>query len=249
MTIASTQRYLVRQAKTPKDVETCLKLRDLCFRKGQAGRDKDRFDAICTHVLVEERSTKMPVASFRLLQMQSGREYEQCYAAQFYHLSGLKEFAKPIADLGRFCIHPDFQDADILRLAWAALTRIVDDKGIEMLIGCSSFSGIEPQKYRHAFEYLRLKYLISPEGPAQDRPGRKSPEIVEFDILPADVPIDLSSALKALPPLLRTYLMMGGRVSDHAVVDRDLNSLHVFTKLLIADIPAVRAKRLRQKIT
>ncbi len=40
-----------------------------------------------------------------------------------------------------------------------------------------------------------------------------------------------------MPPLLRTYLMMGGWVSDHAVVDRQMNTLHVFTGLEIGAIP------------
>jgi L-ornithine Nalpha-acyltransferase len=48
-----------------------------------------------------------------------------------------------------------------------------------------------------------------------------------------------------MPPLLRTYLAMGGWVSDHAVVDRDLNTLHVFTGLEIRAIPPARARLLR----
>jgi putative hemolysin len=48
-----------------------------------------------------------------------------------------------------------------------------------------------------------------------------------------------------MPPLLRTYLAMGGWVSDHAVVDRDLGTLHVFTGLEIAAIPPGRARALR----
>ena len=42
-----------------------------------------------------------------------------------------------------------------------------------------------------------------------------------------------------------TYLAMGGWVSDHAVVDRDLHTLHVFTGVEIARIPAARARLLR----
>jgi putative hemolysin len=48
-----------------------------------------------------------------------------------------------------------------------------------------------------------------------------------------------------MPPLLRTYLLMGGCVSDHAVIDGDLNTLHVFTGLEIAAIPPARARALR----
>ena len=48
-----------------------------------------------------------------------------------------------------------------------------------------------------------------------------------------------------MPPLLRTYLLMGGWVSDHAVVDRHMNTLHVFTGLEINAIPPARKRLLR----
>ena len=47
-----------------------------------------------------------------------------------------------------------------------------------------------------------------------------------------------------MPPLLRSYLMMGGWVSDHAVVDKDLNTLHVFTGLELSQVPKGRARLL-----
>ena len=48
-----------------------------------------------------------------------------------------------------------------------------------------------------------------------------------------------------MPALLRTYLGMGGWVSDHAVIDRTLNTLHVFTGVEISAIPKSRARLLR----
>jgi L-ornithine Nalpha-acyltransferase len=48
-----------------------------------------------------------------------------------------------------------------------------------------------------------------------------------------------------MPPLLKTYLMMGGWVSDHAVVDRDLGTMHVFTGVEISAIPPARKRLLR----
>jgi putative hemolysin len=56
---------------------------------------------------------------------------------------------------------------------------------------------------------------------------------------------DLKRAMATLPPLLRSYLMLGGWVSDHAVIDQDLNTLHVFTGLEIAAVPPARARLLR----
>ena len=55
---------------------------------------------------------------------------------------------------------------------------------------------------------------------------------------------DMKKARKAMPPLLRTYLLMGGWVSDHAVRDRDLGTLHVFTGLEVGRVPAHRRRAL-----
>ncbi|MEZ5687014.1 MAG: ornithine-acyl-ACP acyltransferase, partial [Paracoccaceae bacterium] len=46
-------------------------------------------------------------------------------------------------------------------------------------------------------------------------------------------------------PLLRSYLTMGGMVSDHAVIDRDLGTVHVFTMLDTTRIPPARLQALR----
>ena len=56
---------------------------------------------------------------------------------------------------------------------------------------------------------------------------------------------DPRAAMAAMPPLLRSYLAMGGWVSDHAVVDAQLGTLHVFTGLEIRAIPPARARLLR----
>ena len=40
-----------------------------------------------------------------------------------------------------------------------------------------------------------------------------------------------------MPPLLRGYLSLGGWVSDHAVIDEDLDTLHVFTGVEIRNVP------------
>jgi putative hemolysin len=62
--------------------------------------------------------------------------------------------------------------------------------------------------------------------------------------LPQGMP-ERRQALTALPPLLRLYLGIGGWVSDHAVIDRAMDTLHVFTAVEIAAIPPARQGLLR----
>ena len=233
-------RYRARLAETATDVASAQALRHLCFRGGE-GRDVDHFDTICKHLLIEDLQSGDLQCCFRFLPLAGGDQIDQCYAAQFYELSALRRFAGPMIEMGRFCIHPAARDPDILRLAWGAITRFVDQQGVQMLFGCSSFHGLEAEAHAEAFAMLKDGHL----APRRWRPRVKMPEVFRFArVLRARKP-DRARALLTMPPLLRSYLAMGGWVSDHAVVDRDLNTLHVFTGLEIGAIPPARARALR----
>jgi putative hemolysin len=233
-------KYTARLAASADDIAASQALRHLAFH-GTCGRDSDPFDAICRHVLVEDTATGALMCSFRLLPLPNGRAIEQCYSAQFYELSALKDFTGPMVEMGRFCIHPDHRDPDILRAAWGAMTSYVDAQGVEMLFGCASFKGISEEAYLDAFTLLKDRHI----APKRWLPRIKAPRIFPFARnLTARAP-DLRAAMKAMPPLLKTYLAMGGWVSDHAVVDPNMNTLHVFTGLEIGAIPPARARALR----
>ncbi|MCE6953287.1 GNAT family N-acetyltransferase [Cereibacter sphaeroides] len=245
MLALSKGRYVARLAAGAEDVRRAQALRWLAFRGGHAeegaGLDADDFDRICTHVLVEDAASGELVCCFRFLPLTHGGEIGRSYSAQFYELSALESFDGPMVEMGRFCIHPDRRDPDILRVAWGAMTRHVDEAGVEMLFGCSSFHGTEAEAYHDAFAMLKERHL----APKRWLPRVKAPNVFRFAQKLALRKPDAKRALLLMPPLLRTYLMMGGWVSDHAVVDRDLNTLHVFTGLEIRAIPPARARALR----
>jgi putative hemolysin len=232
-------RYAARMAETDADRDAVQRLRARVFRHDR-GPDADDFDARCDHVLVEDQRTGTLVCCFRLLRFGSGAEIGRSYSAQFYELSALEAFEGPMVEMGRFCIHPDHHDADILRVAWGAMTAYVDACGVEMMFGCASFHGTEARAYYDAFALLRDRHL----APKRWLPRVKAPKVFRFARRLRRRP-NLKAAQATLPPLLRTYLLMGGWVSDHAVVDRDLGTLHVFTGLEIGAIPPARKRLLR----
>jgi putative hemolysin len=219
-------------------VERAQELRALCFATGKP--DMDRFDADCRHMMVVDSLSDELVCCFRILLMQSALDLEESYAAQFYDLSRLGGYAGRIAELGRFCIHPARRDPDILRIAWGALTGFVDVNDVRLLTGCSSFAGTETAAYLDSFALLRAGHL----APIRWLPGVKASDVFHYAEQVSHTP-DRIRGLMHMPPLLRSYLSMGGWVSDHAVVDRELNTLHVFTGLEIDAIPARRRGRLR----
>ncbi|EBA08923.1 hypothetical protein SSE37_04735 [Sagittula stellata E-37] len=233
-------RYAARLAAAPGDVAAAQALRGRAFLGEGAGPDADGFDAICDHVLVEDLRSGRLVCCFRFLRLDSGREIGRSYAAQFYDLSRLEAFEGPMVEMGRFCVDPEVHDPDVLRVAWGAMAAYVDGQGVEMLFGCASFAGTEARAYSDAFAMLKARHL----APARWLPRVKAEDVYPFARLLRRKP-DPRSALMRMPPLLRTYLLMGGWVSDHAVVDRDMNTLHVFTGVEIARIPEARKRLLR----
>lgn len=232
-------RYAARLAANTDDVQAAQALRALAFR-GE-GIDSDTFDGVCLHVLVEDTRNGQLVCCFRLLPLADGAEIGQSYAAQYYELSALRGFKGKMVEMGRFCLHPDVHDPDILRVAWGAMTRFVDETNVEMLFGCSSFKGTQADEYMDAFALLKDKHL----APKRFLPRIKAPKVFKFAQKLRSRKPDAKRAMSGMPPLLRTYLLMGGWVSDHAVVDRDLNTLHVFTGLEINAIPPNRKRLLR----
>ncbi|MCR8825519.1 GNAT family N-acetyltransferase [Pseudosulfitobacter koreensis] len=229
-------RYSVSAGTGAEAVAEAQALRAVCF--GRA-RDVDDFDAACTHILIHETASGRLVACFRMLPL-SGAEIAQSYSAQFYNLDALARFAGKMVEMGRFCVDPAVTDPDVLRVAWGAMTAYVDREEIELLFGCSSFAGTDAGAYLDAFALLRDRHLAPPRW----RPGVKAADVFRFADEVARKP-DPKRAMQHMPPLLKTYLLMGGWVSDHAVIDRDMNTLHVFTGVEIGAIPPARKKLLR----
>lgn len=229
-------KYIARKSTDAADILAAQALRARCFG---VARDGDAFDARSTHVLIEEARSGDLVCCFRLLTLQ-GQNLSESYSAQYYDLVGLQSYEGLMMELGRFCICPARQDPDILRLAWAVLTDAVDQADVQLLFGCSSFAGVETSEYLDAFAVLRARHL----APKRWLPQVKAPDVFRYAARLRRKP-DLKKAMMRMPPLLRTYLLMGGWVSDHAVVDHQMNTLHVFTGVEIGAIPAARKRLLR----
>ncbi len=241
-------KYTIRLAIGGDDLRKAQALRHLVFIRdtGAAKRpdtlDADRFDTTCHHILIEESASKELVCCFRLLTIENGADIDKTYSAQFYDLTSLHGFKGRIAEMGRFCVHPAHRSGDVLRIAWAAMTRYVDAGNIRLLIGCSSFQGIDADHYRDAFALLKDDHLAPPCW----LPRPKAADIFEFAQKLRQWRADRKRAIRLMPPLLRGYLSMGGWVSDHAVIDRDLNTLHVFTALETNRVPDRISKALRR---
>ena len=188
-------RYRARLGEGTEDLAAMRALRSHSF--GTYHPDGDAHDDLCQHVLIED-CTGTLLGGFRMLALSGGDQIASSYSARFYDLDGLRGFDGPMVELGRFCIHPDRPDPDILRLAWAALTAHVDATGVTLLFGCSSFAGADPKAHHPALAHLGARHL----APSRWRPGIKAPEVVRFCDLPTPT---WTGGITGLPPLPGLY--------------------------------------------
>ena len=228
---------VARLAQDRADMARVMALRAAAFPRS-GGSEADAQDDLSAHVLVEGEGQLL--AYFRVMLFGWGAGLAQGYAARYYDVAPLSGYARPIAEMGRFCVAPQGVHPDVLRLAWGAMTRLVDAGQAGLLVGCTSFRGADWRAHRAGLALLAAEFL----GPVAHGPRRKAAEVVDFPSLAGPMG-DRRKALAALPPLLRTYLGMGGWVGDHAVVDRELDTLHVFTCVEVDRVPAARAASLR----
>lgn len=225
-------------SRDPAHIAAAQHLRHRAFFGGP-GRDQDGFDAECDHGLVTTGSGRPALAGFRLRTVTGPDDLAHCYTAQAYDLRGWREMPFPMVEVGRFCLDPDQDHPDTLRAAWAGIARYVDARGAGLLFGCASFAGCDPAAHKAALSLLARRHL----GPAALQPGRRAAQT--HSLTPSVPPgWEARQAMAQVPPLLRSYLRMGGWVSDHAVIDPRMQTLHVLTVVEVARIPAIRKSAL-----
>lgn len=230
---------VAREAVSDQDIQLSLDLRRRAFIRPNGSKtrnlsDADHFDPVYNHVLIERRGNV--AACFRIKIFADPHALLASHSGSHYDLGPLSVLTGPFADIGRLAVGPGDGDPDVLRMVWGMLARLVETHRLRYLLGCTSFVGADPVQHAPALAALYERHI----GPLTLLPHRKAGTTV--DLTQADQPPDTSR----IPPLLRSYLALGAWVSDHAVIDTHLDTVHVFTLLDVAAIPPARARGLQR---
>lgn len=202
-------------------------------------RDVDRFDEHCDHLLViDPHSAASPVVgTYRMLRRSVAERNGGFYSEDEYDLGSLLEYPGEVLEVGRSCVDLNYRSRAVMQLLWQGIAGYVWRYRIGMLFGCASLPGTDPSASRQALAFLHHNFLAQ-EGL---RPQAVPHRYVPLDVLPADA-VDSAAAWRELPPLIRGYLRIGGRIGDGAVIDRQFNTTDV---CIVLEIDQVTAKYLR----
>lgn len=240
--LAECGAYRVRLAMDDDDRHCLYRLRFLVFNlelnEGLEasyldGMDRDRFDAVCDHLMVEHRDSGRVVGTYRLQTGLMAERHLGYYSAQEFDVAPYERLRDEVVECGRACIHREFRSFEVLNLLWRGIARYARMRGGRYLIGCSSVTSQDTNL--GSAMYHRLKnYLVEPEL-------RTTPtEAYAFEL-------DAEGDEKPNPPkLLRAYLTVGARICGTPALDREFKTIDFLTLLDLEKMaPSARARYLR----
>lgn len=191
-----------------------------------AKRDFDRFDEICDHLLViDTQRNDLPggvVGTYRLLRSSVAERNGGFYTSDEYEISRIAATPGETLELGRSCVEEEYRNRPTMQLLWQSIAQYVFRYDIDIMFGCASMPGTDPDALALPLSYLYHYHLAPPAL----RPRALDERYVDMRLLQEDE-IDQRRALAALPPLIKGYLRLGGFVGDGAVVDYDFNTTDV----------------------
>jgi L-ornithine Nalpha-acyltransferase len=247
---ARDRRIQVRLARSADDVQAAQRLRFDIFHEEMGARlsrramserlDVDPYDAHADHLLVEHEGENglEVVGTYRLLRQTAIPAKGRFYSASEFDLSPLLDHARasgrPLLELGRSCVAPRFRDSRTIQLLWRGIADYLETHGIGTMFGCASFHGTDPAQHAAALSYLHHNLLAPPHLRATVLPGGA----VDTNMLPIGS-YDLTSAARALPPLVKGYLRVGAMIGEGAFIDHAFGTIDV---LVVMPVDAIAAR-------
>jgi putative hemolysin len=189
-------------------------------------RDADAYDAVADHLLVVDHAIgpgpEGVVATYRLIRQPAAARLGRFYSADEYDISAVSAFPGQVLELGRSCVHQDYRGRSAMQLLWRGISAYVFLHRIDLMFGCASLPGTDPDAIAAELTYLYHNHLAPPAL----RPRALASRYVDMRRLDPGA-FDPRRALAALPPLIKGYLRLGGFVGDGAVIDPQFNTTDV----------------------
>lgn len=233
-------RYLVRFARGPEDLHAALRLRYEVFNleldEGLAhshisGRDEDRFDAACHHLLVFDTSSDAIIGTYRMQTSEMARSSEGFYSDGEYHLSDLGDdvLARSV-ETGRACVAREHRKKKVLFGLWRGLAAYMVHTHKRYLFGCCSLTSQDPVEGVTVMERLRRDGLVHPTLATRVR---------EDFACRAHAPDPGAVKRVTLPTLFGTYLRFGALVCSGPAIDREFGTIDY---LVLMDVDGLSSR-------
>jgi putative hemolysin len=231
--------YVARLALTEQERNETYRLRFMVFNlelnEGLEsayldGYDKDRFDDVCDHLIIEEKATGEIVGTYRIQMGDvAGRNFGY-YSEQEFCFAPYEAMRSEIVELGRACIRRDHRSSEVLHLLWRGIARYALMNGGRYMMGCCSLTSQDPDMGYAVHDSLAA-WMVEPALQTVAKGEFVMPERV------AEIPETRA------PKLLRAYLTIGAKICSGPAIDREFKTIDFLTILDLQTLHPRMAKR------
>jgi putative hemolysin len=217
-----------------QDLVHCQRLRYLVFNcelgeglasSDASGLDRDPFDLICDHLMVQDAATSELVGTYRLQTGFRAKGNLGYYSEQLFDLAPFEPIRSEILEVGRACVHERYRNTNVLHMLWKGIARYAERCDARYLIGCSSITSQNEHEGMALYEVLREKYLVDPPLRVQPKPGHRCAS--------SPVPIEAPRP----PRLFRAYLEISARLCGPPAIDREFKTIDFLTLMDLQGLP------------
>lgn len=238
--ILSAGSYSLRFARTPEDLDTIQRLRFEVFNlelgeglpeSFSTGRDVDRFDAQCHHLVVEHKEGGV-VGTYRIQTGEMAHAAGGFYTDGEYNLAALPPAV--LADgveLGRACVAREHRKKPVLFLLWRGLATYMRHSGKRFLFGCCSLTSQDQAFGMRVHRHLDQLGAEHPVLRVQPRPDTRCES--DDQAPPGSYPTP------KIPALFQAYLTLGARTLGPPAIDREFKTIDWLVLLDVAELPGI----------
>ncbi|MGR3363144.1 MAG: GNAT family N-acetyltransferase [Maritimibacter harenae] len=240
--------YELRIAETDDDIRDAQRLRYTVFVEelGADGANVDHaarlecdaYDPFCDHLILYDRNRPagdQAVGAYRVMREDQAAAFGNYYTETEFDLTALKTSGRKLLELGRSCVHADYRGGSALSQLWVGLMKYSDALEIDILFGVASFHGTDPDAIALPLSHLHHSHRAPEELRTRVLPAH----FTSADRMPADR-IDPRAAMREMPPLIRAYLRLNGKIGEGAFIDHAFNTVDV---CIIVDLHQVPPKQ------
>ncbi|MEH3143195.1 MAG: GNAT family N-acetyltransferase [Mycobacterium kyogaense] len=200
---------------------------------GVSGRDADRFDEYCDHLLVREDRTGELVGCYRMLPPPGAIAARGLYTATEFDVSALDALRPSLVEMGRAVVRDGHRNGAVVLMMWSGILAYLDHSGYDYVTGCVSVPVADPAGVERPGAHLRgvRDFVMRRHRAPHDLTVRPYRPVV-VDGRPLD---DIAPPARvSVPPLMRGYLRLGAQVCGEPAHDPDFG---------VGDFPALLDKR------
>ncbi|BBX97666.1 GNAT family N-acetyltransferase [Mycobacterium lacus] len=180
------------------------------------GRDVDRFDEYCDHLLVRDDGTGELVGCYRMLPPAGAIAAGGLYTATEFDVRAFDSLRPSLVEMGRAVVREGHRNGGVVLLMWAGILAYLDRYDYDYVTGCVSVpidtDGEAPGSQIRGVRDFALSRHASHYRVRPYRPVRIDGKGLD-DLAPPPRP--------TIPPLMRGYLRLGARVCGEPAHDPD----------------------------